>query len=152
VRVAVVVGVMTLIEALGLLAFGWHRFGLSTDAGLLQTVTFQTFLFFALLSLVSMRERRSFWRSRPSATLAASLSAAAVVGTIIGLHGIAELSPLPFAESALIFGYAAVCSLGPNDVIKSILCARILRAPPAKKTEPSKNEAHPALLEHPGRS
>jgi magnesium-transporting ATPase (P-type) len=148
VRVAVVVGVMTLIEALGLLAFGWHRFGLSTHAGLLQTFTFQIFLFFALSSLLSMRERRSFWRSRPSAALAASLSAAAVVGTIIGLHGVAELSPLPFAESALIFGYAAICSLGPNDLIKSFLCARILRAPP-EKTEPSKRGVQPALLEHP---
>ena len=81
VRVAVVLGVLTLIEALGLLAFGWRRFGLSTDAGLLQTFTFQTFLFFALSSLVSVRERRAFWRSRPSAALAASLAAAAVVGT-----------------------------------------------------------------------
>ena len=33
VGVAVVVGVMTLIEALCLLAFGWHRFGLSSNAG-----------------------------------------------------------------------------------------------------------------------
>jgi H+-transporting ATPase len=149
VRVAVVVGVMTLIEALGLLAFGWRRFGLSTDAGALQTFTFQIFLFFALFSLVSMRERRSFWRSRPSAALAASLGAAALLGTIIGLHGVAELAPLPIAESALIFGYAAVCSLGPNDLIKSFLCARILRAPPPEKTEPSKRGVHPALLEHP---
>jgi magnesium-transporting ATPase (P-type) len=148
VRVAVVVGVMTLSEALGLLAFGWQRFGISTQAGLLQTFTFQTFLFFALSSLVSMRERRSFWRSRPSAALAASLSAAAVVGTIIGLHGVAELSPLPFAESALIFGYAAVCSLGPNDFVKSFLCARILHAPRTETTEPGKKGVHPALLEH----
>jgi H+-transporting ATPase len=80
VRVAVVVGVLTLIEALGLLAVGWHRFGLSTNAGLLQTFTFQTFLFFALTSLMSMRERRAFWRSRPSAALAASLGAAAALG------------------------------------------------------------------------
>ena len=126
VRVAVVVGVMTLVEALGLLAFGWYRFGLSTHAGRLQTFTFQTFLFFALFSLVSMRERRGFWRSRPSSALGASLGAAAALGTIIGLHGVAELSPLRFAEIALIFGYAAVCSLGPNDLIKSLLCARIL--------------------------
>jgi magnesium-transporting ATPase (P-type) len=135
VRVAVVVGVMTLIEALALLALGWHRFGLSTHAGLLQTFTFQIFLFFALSSLVSMRERRAFWRSRPSTALAASLSAAAVVGTGIGLHGVAELSPLPFAESALIFGYAAMCSLGPNDLVKTLLCARILREPPARATK-----------------
>lgn len=95
---------MTLNEALGLLAFGWQRFGLSTHAGLLQTFTFQAFLFFALTSLLSMRERRSFWRWRPSATLAASLVAAAAIGTIIGIHGVAELLPLPLAESAIVFG------------------------------------------------
>jgi plasma-membrane proton-efflux P-type ATPase len=149
VRVAVVVGVMTLIEALGLLAFGWQRFGLSTHGGLLQTFTFQTFLFFALTSLVSMRERRAFWRSRPSATLAASLVAAAVVGTVIGISGVAELSPLPFAESALIFGYAAICSLGPNDVVKSFLCARALRGPRPNSVRPKKDEAHPTLVAQP---
>ena len=146
VRVAVVLGVMTLIEALGLLAIGWRRFGLSTHAGLLQTFTFQTFLFFALVSLLSMRERRAFWRSRPSATLAASLGAAAVLGTIIGLHGIAELSPLPLAESAFIFGFSAVCALGPNDLVKTLLCARALRVP--LRTEPTPRE-HSSVREHP---
>jgi H+-transporting ATPase len=127
VRVAAVVGLLTLVETLALLAFGWRRFGLSDQAGLLQTFTFQVFLFFALCSLLSMRERRAFWRSRPSAALAASLGVAAVVGTVIGAHGVAELSPLPLAESAFIFGYAAVCSLGPNDLVKALLCARALR-------------------------
>jgi plasma-membrane proton-efflux P-type ATPase len=126
VRVAVVLGVMTLIEALGLLAIGWRRFGLATDAGLLQTFTFQTFLFFALTSLVSMRERRFFWRSRPSLALATSLAAAAVVGTIIGVLGVSELAPLPFAVSAFVFGYAAVCALGPNDLVKYFLFSRAL--------------------------
>jgi H+-transporting ATPase len=149
VKVAVVVGVLTLIEALGLLAFGWQRFGLSTHAGLLQTFTFQTFLFFALTSLVSMRERRAFWRSRPSAALAASLAAAAIVGTVIGLRGVAELSPLPFGESALIFGYAAVCSLGSNDLVKSFLIGRALRGPRPKPVRPGKNQGHAALLEQP---
>jgi H+-transporting ATPase len=96
-----------------------------------------------------MRERRAFWRSRPSTALAASLGAAAVVGTIIGLHGVAELSPLPFAESALIFGYAAVCSLGPNDLVKSFLCARALRRPPPGRIGRAKSKktgrSHPAL-------
>jgi magnesium-transporting ATPase (P-type) len=149
VRVAVVVGVLTLIEALGLLAVGWHRFGLSTNAGLLQTFTFQTFLFFALTSLVSMRERRAFWRSRPSATLAASLVAAAVIGTVIGIYGVAELSPLPLAETAIIFGYAAICSLGPNDLVKSFLCARALRGSRLKQVSPTKEHGHPTLLEQP---
>ena len=148
VRVAVIVGVMTLIEALGLLALGWQRFGLSIHPGLLQTFTFQTFLFFALVSLLSMRERRAFWRSRPSWTLAASLGAAAVAGAIIGLRGVAELSALPIAESAFIFAYAALCCLGPNDLVKSLLCARILRASPSEHADPNKKQGNPTLVEH----
>ncbi len=127
VRVAVVIGTMTLIETLGLLAYSWHRFELATDPGRLQTFTFQTFLFFALGSLVSMRERRGFWRSRPSGALAASLAAAAVIGGVIGLFGVAELAALPFSESVLIIGCAVVCSLGPNDIVKSLLTSRALR-------------------------
>jgi hypothetical protein len=121
---------MTLIETLGLLGVCWHRFGLFDHAGVLQTFTFQTYLFFALPALLSMRERRAFWRSRPSATLAASLTVAAIGGAIIGFFGVAELSPLPLADSACIFGYAVFCTLGPNDLVKSFLCARILRAVP----------------------
>jgi len=149
VRVAVVVGVLTLVEALGLLAFGWRRFGLSTHAGSLQTFTFQIFLFFALSSLVSMRERRAFWRSRPSVPLTLSLGAAAVGGTIIGLHGVAELSALPLTVSALIFGYSAACSLGPNDLVKAFLCTRALRRPPPTPTDPGEPRAQPTLVESP---
>ncbi len=149
VRVAVVLGVMTLIETLGLLVVTWGRFGLSDDPGRLQTFTLQTFLFFALSSLVSVRERRSFWMSRPSATLAASVAGAAIGGVIIGVHGVAELAPLPLAESAVIFAYAAICSLGPNDVVKTFLCARALRGPRPKKADPTKKGGQPALLEHP---
>jgi len=127
VRVAVVLGGMTLAEALGLLAFGWERFGLARNDGMLQTFTFQTFLFFAVSSLVSVRERRAFWRSRPSATLAASLIGATIAGVIIGVLGVAELSPLPPAVSGLVFAYAVVCSLVPNDLVKSFLTARALK-------------------------
>jgi magnesium-transporting ATPase (P-type) len=148
VRVAVVVGVMTLLESLGLLAFAWHRLDLPAHAGLLQTFTFQIFLFFALTSLLSMRERRAFWRSRPSALLAASLGVAAVAGAVIGLVGVAELSALPFPVSAMVFGYAAVCSLGPNDLVKSFLCARALRAAPGRPG-PKKTEVPRTLVQQP---
>jgi H+-transporting ATPase len=124
VRVAVVLGVLTLIESLALLAVCWRPFGLSSDADALQTFTFQTFLFFALFSLLSVRERRAFWKSRPSAALAASLAAAAVGGIVIGILGVAELSPLPIAESLVLFGYSAICSLGPNDLVKTFLTLR----------------------------
>jgi len=44
VTVAVVLGLVRLVEALGLLAIGWHRFHLDVSAGQLQTFSFVTLL------------------------------------------------------------------------------------------------------------
>jgi len=114
-------GLLMLAEALALLAFGWHRFGLAVSAGRLQTFAFQTLLFFALFSLVSIRERRAFWASRPSTVLTAALFADACAGMLIGLYGLAEMRPLPFGETLFIAGYAMACMLGVNDLVKRAL-------------------------------
>jgi magnesium-transporting ATPase (P-type) len=95
---------------------------------LMSAFTFETFLFFALWSLLSLRERRAFWRSRPSGALVVSLAAAALVGVLIGVHGAAELAPLSLRTTALIFACGAAASLGPNDLVKTFLCARVLTA------------------------
>ena len=124
VRTAVVIGVLMLIEALALLGYGWQRFGLASSPGQLQTFTFQTLLSFALFSIVSIRERRPFWASRPSIILATALTADGVVGLLIGYFGLAELRPVKLTESALIIGYALICSLGINDFAKLLLMRR----------------------------
>ena len=118
VTVAVALGTFMLVEALGLLAFAWHRFGLADDSGRLQTFTFQTLLFFALFSLLSIRERRAFWRSTPSLALVMALCADALIGVLVGLYGLADLRPLPFGVTLTIIGAAAVCSLGINELVK----------------------------------
>ncbi len=118
VGLAAVLGIIMLIEALGLLAFAWHRFGLAEDSGRLQTFAFQTLLYFALFSIISIRERRAFFRSRPSAVLGAALLADGVLGLVIGAHGLAELRPLPSHDTAVILAVAAVCSLTLNDFVK----------------------------------
>lgn len=136
VRVAVVLGLLMLVEALALLAYGWHRFGLADGGGRLQTFTFQTLLFFALFSILSVRERRAFWASRPSLLLASAIFADAVVGIVIGMHGLAELRPLPIGQSLLIALAAGILVLGPNDLLKTFLTGRALkrlRAPCAMK-------------------
>ena len=138
IRVAIAVGACNLVETLALLGISWHRLGLADDPARLQTFTFEMFLFFGLVSLVSMRERRAFWRSRPSTALAVSLAAAACVGVVIGVHGVAELAPMSWQITALVFGYATLCSLGPNDLVKRWLVARAVRIP-----------AHHVQLAHP---
>jgi len=125
VRVAVAIGLLMLAEALALLAFGWRRFDLGAADGQLHTFAFQTLLFFALFSIVSIRERRAFWRSWPSLTLALALAADALVGILIGLRGLAELRPLPFGQTAMILAYTLICSLTVNDLVKTVWLARL---------------------------
>lgn len=121
---AVILGVAMLVEALGLLAVGWHQFDLGGHPGQLQTFTFQTLLFFALFSIVSIRERRAFWVSRPSGILAIALLADALLGIVIGAFGLVELRPLPPTHTVLIIGFALVSCLGINDAIKRLFLQR----------------------------
>ena len=95
----------------------------------LQTFTFQTLLFFAIFSIVSIRERRAFWSSRPSKTLAIALTLDGAVGLLIGAIGLGDLGPLPAEATGLILGFAFVLSLGVNDLIKSAMIARIAQQP-----------------------
>ncbi|MGE5336965.1 MAG: HAD-IC family P-type ATPase [Gemmatimonadota bacterium] len=124
VKVAVVLGVLMLLEALALLAFAWDRYGLGANAGLRQTFTFQVLLFFALFSIVSIRERRAFWASRPSRTLVIALASDACVGLAIGLVGLGELSSMPLATTAVVIVYSMACGLIVNDRVKVALLAR----------------------------
>ncbi len=125
VRLAVLLGIAMLIEALVLLAIGWREFDLGSHPGQLQTFTFQTLLYFALFSLVSIRERRAFWASRPSTILAAALLADASLGILIGAFGLVELKPLPLTHTILIIGFALVSCLGLNDLIKCAFLRRL---------------------------
>jgi H+-transporting ATPase len=124
-RVALVIGIVMLIEALALLAWGWSRFGLASAPGQLQTFAFETLLFFSVFSILSIRERRAFWRSRPSTPMLLALGADAVVGVAIGIFGFAELRPLPAAWIALVFACAGILSLGLNDLLKLFLIGRM---------------------------
>lgn len=94
VRVAIVFGLLMLGEALGLLAIGWYHFSLAGADGRLQTFSFQT-LFFALFSILSIRERRHFWKSRPSALLAAGVALDAVLGLLVGIFRSRRVAACP---------------------------------------------------------
>ena len=119
-----ILGALMVVEALGLVAIGWVHFDLRHADGPLQTFTFQALLFFALCSVVSIRERRHFWSSRPSAVLVWALLGDACVGIAIGTYGLGELRPLPVNQTACVVGCAVVFSLIVNDFIKAALIKR----------------------------
>lgn len=121
---AAILGVLMLAEALGLLFFGWGIFQLGADEGRLRTFTFQALLFFALFSIVSIRERRAWWQSWPSATLSTALLADACAGVALGAFGLGDLRAIPPSETAFVVGYAFFFSLIVNDFIKTSFIAR----------------------------
>jgi magnesium-transporting ATPase (P-type) len=124
VKLAVLLGLVMMGEALLLLALGWRWFDLGSADGRLQTFTFEALLFFALFSILSIRERRAFWASRPSTTLLLALLVDAGVGLLISAYGLGELRPLPMAQTIFIIAYALIFSLAINDLIKLALLAR----------------------------
>ncbi len=126
IRVAAVLGVLMLVEALGLLAFGWTHFGLVGERGPLLTYGFEILGAFALFSVFSLRERGAFWNSRPSAVLLVAVLFDAVLAAGVGLTGLAEMEPLSPGDIAFIFAVAALFTLGPNDWVKAHLMARAL--------------------------
>jgi plasma-membrane proton-efflux P-type ATPase len=128
VAVAAALGVAMTAEALLLLVLGWRRFGLAGSDEALYAFSFQVLLFFAVFSLVSVRERRRFWATLPSRTLMAALAADLLAGVLLTLAGLPGLKPLPPSQTLAILGYALVCCLVVNDALKVALYRWVLPA------------------------
>ena len=116
-----VLGVAMVAEALIFLRLGWVRFGLSTNDNALYTFSFLLLLHFAVFSVVSARERRSFWSTIPSKPLLAALAAEALVGTVLTRVGLPGLMPLPWPATLAILAYAMVSCLVVNDALKVMM-------------------------------
>jgi H+-transporting ATPase len=128
VTLAVLLGLLMVIETLGLLFAGWHVFHLGGSGGQLRTFSFEALLFFALFSIVSIRERRAWWTSRPSKALSIALFADACAGVAVAVFGLGELDPLPPLEMAFIVASALFFSLIVNDFFKTAFITRYWNA------------------------
>lgn len=120
-KVAVAMGVLMVLETLGLLAIGFRFFGLGSSNDALYTYSFATLLFFALFSIFVVRERKHFWDSWPSRTMLVAVSADFIIAILLITFGIPGLHPLPLHVTGFIIAYAVVCSLIINDFAKYLL-------------------------------
>jgi magnesium-transporting ATPase (P-type) len=121
VAVSVALGLCMVAEALALLWLAWTNFGLSVHDEALHTFSFLLLLYLAVFSIVSIRERRSFWTTMPSVTLIVALSADALVGTALTYAGLPSLAPLPWWQTLVLLGYAMFTCLVVNDAVKVTL-------------------------------
>ena len=128
VAVSVALGVAMAAEALLALWIGWSRLGLAQHDGALYSFTFLTLLCFAVFSIVSVRERRWFWATRPGRALAAALAAALLAGTGATFSGLAGFAPLPAWQIVALAAYAIVACLLLNDALKIVLIRRLAPA------------------------
>ena len=126
VKLSVAMGLLMVVEAFGLLWIGLRYLGLRTDDPALYTFSFLTLLFFAIFSILVVRERRHFWSSRPSRTLLLGLGLDLIAGIIIGAVGVPGLVPLSAGQILVVLAYAFVFSLLVNDLIKWLLAGQNL--------------------------
>jgi NADH:ubiquinone oxidoreductase subunit 2 (subunit N) len=102
---------------------------LATNNNALYTFSFLMLLYFAAFSVVSARERRWFWATRPSKTFLSALAADALTGTVLTFVGLPGLMPLSWWQTLAIFAYAMVACLGVNDAVKvAMIKWRVLNA------------------------
>ncbi|MBI3431289.1 MAG: plasma-membrane proton-efflux P-type ATPase [Hydrogenophilales bacterium] len=121
VTVSVMLGIAMVAESLLLLWIGWTHFGLATNEHALHTFSFLTLLYLAVFSIVSARERRGFWTTRPSKALMTALVAVVLIGTTLTRLDLPGLMPLPWRQTLAIFVYATVACLVVNDALKVAL-------------------------------
>jgi plasma-membrane proton-efflux P-type ATPase len=124
VRLGIMLGVAMIVEVLGLLGIGWRFFDLGPTSPALPTFTFQILLYFALFSLLCIRERGHFWASRPSKTLLLALGTEFVGGTVLSSVGIPGLVAIPVWVTLTSMAYAFVFSLWVNDALKVVWIRR----------------------------
>lgn len=121
IMVSVILGIAMVAETLLLLRIGWSHFGLATNDKALYTFSFLMLLYFAVFSVVSARERRSFWSTMPSKVLMAACLVDALAGTILTRVGLPGLISLPWWQTLAIFAYAMVSCLVVNDALKVVM-------------------------------
>ena len=117
-------GLVTAIEGVVLTLAALSYFGLNMVAGKLYTFGFAYLVISGLFNLIVVRERRQFWRSRPSNALIITVIAEILLVTSISLLGFLELAPLGYAPLLAIFAYVTAVTFLINDSVKVYLLNR----------------------------
>ncbi len=118
VKLAVGLGVLMLIECLAFFFVGLRIFRLQGNIPALQTFTFEILFYFAIFSLLGVRERDHFWRSKPSWTLAGVLGIEALLSGVFATIGMPGLAALPITTTLAVVGYSFATALVLNDWVK----------------------------------
>ena len=120
-KIAVVLGLLMVVEAFGLLYLGDMLYGLLDNVGMLQTFSFETLFFFAIFSVFVVRERGHFWDSMPSPIFLSAIIFDMIAAAAFASYGAFGMTPIPLEITLLVLGYSFIFVLVVNDLIKNAL-------------------------------
>jgi H+-transporting ATPase len=118
VKLGVLYASMIVVESLVILYIAMYYFGLSGNLGTLQTFVFVWLTLSGYYTVLSIRERRHFWDSRPSGWLGLALVLNSIIVFVISTIGLPDLAPITPAMYLFIAAYGFVTCLLLNDFVK----------------------------------
>ena len=121
VKLGVSYGSLIVAESLLILYLALGFFGLGSDLGKLQTFIFVWLTLSGYYTVLSIRERRHFWESRPSRWLSLALVLNTIIVYFISTIGLPGLAPITNPEFLFIIVYGFVFCLLVNDLVKTPL-------------------------------
>ncbi|MDE1830575.1 MAG: HAD-IC family P-type ATPase, partial [Thaumarchaeota archaeon] len=125
-KVGVPLATLAIIEGVVLTIAGMTYFELS-NTNRLYTFTFAYLVIESLFSLMIVRERGRFWKSRPSNVLLITTVTEISIVAAISLLGFLELAPLGYIPLLAIIVYSLVASFLVNDPLKVYLVGKFYK-------------------------
>ncbi|MDH2907284.1 MAG: plasma-membrane proton-efflux P-type ATPase [Candidatus Nitrosotalea sp.] len=127
-KVGIPLAMLAVIEGVVLTMVGLNYFGLSSNIHRLYTFTFSYLVIESLFSLMIVRERGHFWKSRPSNILLITTVSEIAIVAAISILGFWELGPLGYIPLLAIIVYSLVASFLVNDILKVYLVSRFYKS------------------------
>ncbi len=109
------------IESAVLTVAAFSYFGLSGNIDKIYTFGFAYLNLAGICTLMIVRERNYFWKSRPSNFLSITVTAEILFVIAVSLLGFLELAPLGYMPVLTILGYALLVTFLINDPAKVYL-------------------------------
>ncbi|MGD6809534.1 MAG: plasma-membrane proton-efflux P-type ATPase [Candidatus Bathyarchaeia archaeon] len=125
VKASAILGTFVIVESIALLYVALDVFNVPINDPALYTYTFEILFYSALFLNFNVRERRLFYKSRPSKILFTSIIASLIVGTILVTVGIPGLVAVPFTGTLIMLGLSAFFAFVVNDLVKVFIVQKI---------------------------
>jgi len=125
VKLGVLYGSLIVAESLLILYLGLDYLGLSDNIERLRTFIFVWLTMSGYFTVLSVRERRRFWESKPSRFLASALVINSAIVYAISTHGMPGLTRITRFEYLCVLVYSLVACLLLNDLVKVPLARRL---------------------------